>query len=98
MRELDRRRTGPGALGACVHEHHDPVGIGVGKRAKEHGVDDREDGGRGADAQRERRDGGEGERALLTKRSQGILDVLDELFHAIHLRKVAMKFGTRAWG
>jgi len=33
------------------------VGVGIGKRAQQHGADDREDGGRGADAEREREQG-----------------------------------------
>ena len=40
---------------------HDPVGIGIVERPQQHRVDDAEDGAVGADAQRQRQQGGRGE-------------------------------------
>ncbi len=46
---------------AAFEEGHEAVGVGVGKRLEEDGVDDREDGAVGADAQHQGEDDGEEE-------------------------------------
>src|SRR3954454_11972587 len=60
-------------------EHDDElVRIVVRKRAKEHGVDDAENGGVGADAESEREYGGDGESGATTERTESEAYVLED--------------------
>jgi hypothetical protein len=54
---------------------HDAVGVAVGVRVDEDGVDDGEDGGGGADAEGEREDGGEGECGAFAEFAEGVAEV-----------------------
>ena len=59
-----------------IVEPNQPILVRERERAKEDGVDDREDGGVGADAQREGEDGDGGEAEVLAHQAQGEADVL----------------------
>ena len=54
--EFRRRRSRSRPLRRRVHQEHDPVGIGCGDRLEQHGIDDRENGRVGANAEGQRRD------------------------------------------
>ena len=64
VRHRRPRAFDAGAREGVVHGH-EPAGLGVWQRPKQDRSDDREDGGVGADAQRQRQEGGEGEGAVL---------------------------------
>jgi hypothetical protein len=57
-------------------EGDDAVGLGEGKRVKEDGIDQREDGGRGADAKGKRGNRHDSERETLAELSDGKTKVL----------------------
>jgi hypothetical protein len=59
--EIGHRDAHVGDLIRPFRGEDEPVRLRIGQRAQQHAVDDREDGGVGADAQRQRqhRDGGE---------------------------------------
>ena len=59
----------------------DAAGIAVGKRTKQHAVDDAEDRGRGADPQRQGQGGDDGEPGAPRERPPRVTDVLDERAH-----------------
>src|SRR4051812_16875514 len=64
---------------AIVHpDHHDPVGVREGKRLEDQGVDDAEDGGGGADAEGDGRDGDGGESLRVAEGAEGEAHVLPE--------------------
>ena len=50
----------------------------VGQRPEQHGIDDAEHGGVGADAERDGQDGHRGEAGRPPKRAQGVSDLVDE--------------------
>ena len=56
----------------------EPIGRGVGQRPQQHRIDDRKDGGRGADAERERHDGRGGETRPLSHLPDGVARVAAE--------------------
>ena len=62
-------------------ETGDAAGIAVGKRTKQHAVDDAEDRGRGADTQRQGQGGDDGEAGAPRERPPRVTDVLDERAH-----------------
>ena len=66
-------------------EHDEAFGSRERQRPQEHGVDDREDGRVGADAQRERHNCHQRESRLLHKHSRGVANVLPESFHCLSL-------------
>ena len=57
---------------------HESVGVGVRQRAEEHGVDDAEDGGVGADSDRQREHRRGNERRLVTQSPGSVDEVLPE--------------------
>jgi hypothetical protein len=59
------------------HHLHDAIRANVGEWVDQHGVNDAEDGGGGADTQREREDGGERETGAFAKFAGGIAEVGD---------------------
>src|SRR5579884_1257703 len=61
---------------------HQAVSLGVWQRAQQKRVDGAEDGGVGADAERESQDGGEGESGGAGQQAQAEAKVLDEGFEA----------------
>src|SRR3954453_21701593 len=65
-------------------EHDDElVRIVVRKRAKEHGVDDAENGGVGADAESEREHDGDGESGATTERAKSEANILQDAFEQV---------------
>ena len=82
--EIGRRDGAAAGAGVppMVGDRDDTLGIRIGERAQEHGVDDGEDGGIGADAERERRDRQQRERRLAAKGTPGVAEVLDEAIHS----------------
>ena len=83
--KLRRRRPRERAVGHGRLDHHQAIGIGKRYRPEENGVDDGEDGGVRADAERERGDGGSREAAALPEHSQRLLQVLEEGVHLASL-------------
>ena len=69
----------------ALHAVHDdePVGVGIGKRANQNGVDDREDRGVRADTERERERGDGGERRTPEKRANGESQILTQDVHVV---------------
>ena len=71
-----QRKVGA-ALTGDAHLHQ-PIGIGKRQRPQQDGFDDREDGRRGADPERQRQDGDEGESRALQQQPDGVADVVGE--------------------
>ena len=84
MHELRRGRPGPLPLSRGVHEHHEPVGLRHVHRPQQDGVDDRENGRVGADAERQRGQGGERERRVLAQHPDGQAQVFEERLYMAH--------------
>ena len=63
--ELGGGSDGTVALGRREQELDDAVGVRIGERLEQHGVDDGEDGGVGSDAEGQGGDGCEGEAWVL---------------------------------
>ena len=57
-------------------------GVADRQRLQQHGVDDGEDGGVGADADGEGQDGGRREAAVLPQQAEGEAGVLEQAFHS----------------
>ena len=55
------------------------IAVGDGQPLKQRGVDEAEDRGVGADAERERQDGGDGKAWLLSQHARGVAHVLPEI-------------------
>ena len=70
-----RDRAGAIAIDLAVHEREHAGGIAVRRRPQDHGADDAEDGGVGADAERQRDDGGDGESRRAPQQADGVDDV-----------------------
>ncbi len=79
--ELGRRRPLSRSLGRGVDEHHQAARIRVGERPQQDGVHDREDRRIRADAERQRGDGGEGERRAVPRRPKRVPQILKECVH-----------------
>jgi hypothetical protein len=62
-------------------KNYDLAGILDGKRPKEKGIDDAEDGGVGADTQRERQHGDGCKSGVLDQHSRGEANILPERLH-----------------
>ena len=67
--------------GEGVHELDHAVGLGIGERLEQDGVDDGEDGGVGSDAEGEGGDGGDGEGRVRDEHAEGIFEVVPEIAH-----------------
>ena len=77
-------RSGPliGGAAACPHvlPHSDqPIGVTVGQRPQQQGVDHGEDRGVGANPERQRQDGDDGEGRRFPQHPDGVADVLKHL-------------------
>ena len=64
---------------AAVIQADQPLGLGEGQRLQQHAVDDAEDGGGGADAERQRQDRDDGESGLRDEPAARVADVLPEI-------------------
>src|ERR1043165_5941759 len=64
-------------------QRHQLAGIGKRQRPQEHGVDDAEDGGVGADAERERDRRDDAQAGRLHQHAQAKLYVLNDGFHRL---------------
>src|SRR5204862_3309262 len=64
-----------------VEDSYEAIGFVEGQRPQQHGVDDAEDGGVGADAEREDGDDGQRERRRPEQRSEAIAKVGEEGLH-----------------
>jgi len=84
MNEVARRRDvlRHVARDVVLPHHRQPVRIGIGERPEEQRVDDAEDGGVGADAERERGNGDEGESRRADQEARRVAEVLDEVSHS----------------
>ena len=67
-------------------DHDEAIGIGIRERTPEHAVGDGENRGVEADAERERGEGGEGERRIAPQQSQRVTHVLCEGFERRHTK------------
>ena len=81
VHELGGRAAAVDALRRSRLQHHQPVGVGKRHRLEEDGVDDREDRGVGADAERQRRHRRGGEAPALPEHPQRLPQVLEEAFN-----------------
>ena len=66
-----------------VHDAHQAIGLRKRQRLEQHAVDDAEDRGVGADAERQRDDRGEREGRRGAKLSRGVADVVPEVVHDV---------------
>ena len=67
----------------AVLEEHQPIRVGIGQRPEQRRVDHREDGDVGADAERQREDGGERESRLADEQPQGVTDVMERTWRPL---------------
>ncbi len=77
---VGHRRAGALDAGARegIVEQDQALGFGVWQRTQQHRADNREDGRVRADAQGQRQDGRQRERAVLTKQPEGKAEILNE--------------------
>src|SRR5205085_1717608 len=73
------RRARPGP--AVLAQNHDATGIWIWQRSQQHGIDDTEDGGVRADAERNREHGDGSEAGLFGQHSQGKTNILEQRVH-----------------
>ena len=59
------------------------IRIGKRDRLQQDGVDDREDGGVGADAERQRGHGGQGEARALAEHAERVPEIFQKRFHVV---------------
>src|SRR5258706_6112181 len=71
---------------------HDPLRIGKGERPQQDGVDDAEDGGVGADTDRQAEHGDDGETRALEQHPEGKAKIADQGTHGMR----ALPAGTKA--
>jgi hypothetical protein len=62
----------------------DPIGVRERQRLEQHGADDAEDGGVGADAESKGEERGPGERRRVAQRADGVSQVLQQLIDSAH--------------
>ena len=79
--EVGRRGGGAVAFRRCEQELDDAVGVRIGERLEEDGVDDGEDGGVGSDAEGQGGDGCDGEARVLEEAAQGVFEVMPQVGH-----------------
>src|SRR5436309_4206839 len=82
-------------FGGALVDADEGAGVGIWKGAEENAVDEREDGGRGADAQGDGEDGDEGEGRGAPQRSEGDAHVAHQVFDGTDAAYVA-RFGAIA--
>ncbi len=69
------------AFGKGVHELDHAVGLGIGERLEQDGVDDGEDGGVGSDAEGEAAMAVRVKAGLRDEHAEGVAEVLPEITH-----------------
>jgi hypothetical protein len=74
---------------------HDAVRVGVGEGVEQHGVDEREHCGGGADAEGERENGDGGEAGIAAQSAEAVADVAAELVEEAHADGGAICFVLR---
>jgi len=79
--------------GSVFVDDDEAVGVAIGKRAKEDGVGDAEDGGIGGNADSENGDGEKREAGILTEHAGAEADVLEKVFKEVGAAGVAGGFG-----
>ena len=79
--EFRRRCTGKRSLRRRVDEHDQTTRLRIRQRPEQDGVEDREDGGIGADAQRQRgqRDGSK--TGVLTQHAHSVAQIVEQRIH-----------------
>ena len=84
LRELRVRHAYAGGAGLAVQagDKKELLGILIGKRLEEDGVDDAENGGIGADAEGQREDGYESEAGILLQHAEREFQILKERGHS----------------
>ena len=70
--------AGPPRRAQVLPDHHQPFGIRIGQRPEQQRVDDAEDCGVGADAQRQRDEGDHRERPCLQHHANGVPNILQK--------------------
>jgi len=83
-----------GALRLDQTNDCEAICVAVRVRVDEDGVDDREDGGGGADAEGEREDGGGGEGGAFAEFAEGVAEVGED----VHLSLASWVDGWKCWG
>ena len=83
--EPGHRAAGVRAVNRGVDKHDQPFRIRKRQRFEQHAVDDREDGGVGADPERQRRDGRDGEARRLPEHAQRVFEVPEKVGHGVLL-------------
>ena len=78
--DVEEGEAGVVDVGARLTQEQQILAARVGQRLQDDGVDDAEDGGVGANAERHRDDDGEGVAGLLAQAAQAVADVLREGF------------------
>jgi len=78
--KIDPGNTDAGGLGRGFAEPNQPLAVRVGQRPQKHRVDDAENGGVRADAERERQNDDQGEAWRLANAAQAVPDVLKDGF------------------
>ena len=81
VRELRWRAGRSGALWRTGQRNHDPIRVGQRRRLQEDRVDDGEDRGIGANPEREGRDRGGGEAAVLKEHPERMFQVAQQVVH-----------------
>jgi hypothetical protein len=71
------------------HQLNDPIGVGVGQRLEQYGVDDAEYGGACADPEGQRQHGNCRKRRGFRENSQTIPNILNEAFDGVDAPHVA---------
>ena len=81
-----------------IEDAYDAAGIGVGERAQEHAVNHAEDGGIGADAQRDGENNDGGEAGTFGERARAVAQVAEENFGVHELRLLPANTERQAHG
>ena len=77
--ELGGRSGGAFAVRRCEQELDDAVGVGIGERLEQDGVDDGEDGGVGSGYRGPAADGCDGEAWIFEEAAQGGVEVMPQI-------------------
>ena len=85
VERLNKRANGAVALRRRVRELQHTIGLGIGERLEQDGVDNGKDRGVGSDAKGNGRDGGEGESRVRDERAQGVAEIVRKSPTMAHL-------------
>jgi hypothetical protein len=75
VRGLNAAARRVGHVGVTLPNQHQARRVGVGKRSKDHRIDDTEDGGIGSDPQRQDRDASERVAGAAPDRAKGVYEI-----------------------